>query len=181
MAGVNFRFLILDSRFDRQRRENRKSGMPCRVKLDERCPCNYQLAHGKPRRPPAAAVGEGSRMPTFKLRLREELTEDKKAVIFVLDGQLDTYSFELLNGAIQSHFEAKRFKFLFDITGVDYVSSTCMGVLMAALSTSIQNGGQIIILNAAPKVRVVFELFGLTEMFTLTTDRQAALAKLQSA
>jgi len=120
-------------------------------------------------------------MSTYKLRIREELTDDKKAVIFVLDGQLDTYSFELLNTAIQSHFEEKRFRFLFDITGVDYVSSTCMGVLMAALSTSVDNGGLIVILNAAPKVRVVFELFGLTEMFTLTTDRQVALAKLKSA
>lgn len=120
-------------------------------------------------------------MPAYKLRIREEVTEDNEAVIFVLDGQLDTYSFELLNTAIQTHFEQKRFRFLFDITGVDYVSSTCVGVLMAALSTSIQNGGQIIILNAAPKVRVVFEMFGLTEMFTLTTDRQEALAKLKSA
>jgi anti-anti-sigma factor len=120
-------------------------------------------------------------MPAFKLRIREEVTEDNRAVVFVLDGQLDTQSFELLNTSIQSHFDEKRYRFLFDITGVDYVSSTCMGVLLAALSTSIENGGLIIILNAAPKVRVVFELFGLTDLFTLTTDREAALTKLRSA
>jgi len=125
--------------------------------------------------------GERVRMPAYKLRIREEVTEDNRAVIFVLDGQLDTQSFDLLNTAIQSHFEERRYRFLFDITGVDYVSSTCMGVLLAALTTSFENGGRIIILNAAPKVRVVFELFGLTELFTLTSDREGALAKLRSA
>jgi anti-sigma B factor antagonist len=119
-------------------------------------------------------------MPASDLSIHEELTADGKAVVFYLDGQLDTHSFELLNSAIRPHFEEQRFRFMFDLTAVDYISSTAIGVFMAACSTCVDNGGLIIILNPAPKVRVVFELFGLTEMFTLTTDRQAALEKLKS-
>ncbi|MGD0092725.1 MAG: STAS domain-containing protein [Planctomycetota bacterium] len=119
-------------------------------------------------------------MPANELSISEEFTDDKKAVVFSLVGQLDTYSFELLNTAIQSHLDAQRFRFLFDLSGVDYVSSSCMGVFMAAYSTCVENGGLVVILNPAPKVRVVFELFGLTDMFTLTSDRQAALEKLKS-
>jgi anti-sigma B factor antagonist len=117
-------------------------------------------------------------MPAYKLRIREEVTEDNKAVLFALEGQLDAQSFELLHTAIQSHFDQNRYRFLFDLTGVDYVSSTCMGVLLAALSTSIENGGMIVILNAAPKVKVVFDLFGLSDLFTLTNNREEALTKL---
>lgn len=120
-------------------------------------------------------------MPAHGLSIREEVTGGDKAVIFFLDGQLDTHSFEDLNEAIQGHLDNGRFSLLFDLTGVDYVSSTCMGVFLSALSACAQNGGQIIVLNAAPKVRVVFELFGLTDMFTLTSDRQAALAQLNAA
>jgi anti-anti-sigma factor len=117
-------------------------------------------------------------MPANSLNIREEITCADKAVILYLDGQLDTHSFEQLNTAIQNSFDANRFSILFDLTGVDYISSTCMGVFLSALSTCTQNNGQIIVLNTAPKVRVVFELFGLTEMFTLTNDRGAALAQL---
>lgn len=117
-------------------------------------------------------------MPANTLNIREEPACANKAVILYLDGQLDTHSFEQLNTAIQNNFDANRFSILFDLTGVDYISSTCMGVFLSALSTCTQNNGQIIVLNTAPKVRVVFELFGLTEMFTLTNDRDAALAQL---
>ena len=120
-------------------------------------------------------------MPAHGLSIREEVTGGDKAVIFFLDGQLDTHSFEDLNETIQGHLDNGRFGLLFDLTGVDYVSSTCMGVFLSALSACTQNGGQIIVLNAAPKVRVVFELFGLTDMFMLTSDRQAALAQLNAA
>lgn len=118
-------------------------------------------------------------MPANTLSVREELTDGDKAVIFYVDGQLDTYSFELLTSAIQAHLDENRFRLLFDLTGVNYISSTCVGVFLAAFSTCEQNGGVIIILNPAPKVQVVFESFGLTEMFVLTNDRNAALARLK--
>lgn len=113
-------------------------------------------------------------MPAKDLEIREELNGN--VVVLRLDGELNTHSFEMLNTSIQSQFDRDRFKLLLDLTGVNYISSTCVGVFLSAYATAMQNSGQIVILNPAPKVKVVFDLFGLTQMFKIATDMPGALA-----
>ncbi|MCY3024641.1 MAG: STAS domain-containing protein [Planctomycetota bacterium] len=116
-------------------------------------------------------------MPLKPLTIREEIAPGNGVVIFHLEGQLDTHSFEELNGCIQSHFDESRFNLLFNLTGVDYISSTCVGVFLSTLATATQNGGQVVIVNPVPKVQVVFDLFGLMQMFKVSTDLTSGLAQ----
>lgn len=118
-------------------------------------------------------------MPANDLRIREEMLQTGGVILFHLDGQLDTHSFEELNNAIQARFDEDHFKMIFDMAGVDYISSTCVAVFLSALATAVQNGGLLVLLSPAPKVKMVFDLFGLQDELKICNDMKSAIGLFQ--
>ena len=55
-----------------------------------------------------------------------------------------------------------------------YISSAGAGVFIGALSEAQENGGDIVLLKPAPSVLEVFELLGLTQIFTIEEDEEEA-------
>lgn len=54
-----------------------------------------------------------------------------------------------------------------DLLGVTFMDSTALGVLVGALKRCRQAGGSMRIVVADPRVLKVFEITGLTELFSL--------------
>lgn len=96
-----------------------------------------------------------------------------------IKGFLDAHSFEEFDAALGELFERSVYKVIVDLTNLEYVSSAGAGVLIAALSEAKEHGGEIVLVNPNESVAEVFELLGLTQLFTLTDDREEALAVFQ--
>ncbi|MHC4199524.1 MAG: STAS domain-containing protein [Planctomycetota bacterium] len=97
-----------------------------------------------------------------------------------VSGFLDAHTFEQLEEFINNLFSQARFKLIVDLAGVGYISSAGAGVFIAALSESEENGGKIVLLNPTTTVMDVFDLLGLTQIFTVATDRQEAVDALSN-
>jgi len=112
-------------------------------------------------------------MPDFSIS-RETLPNDIELV--KVSGFLDAHTFEQLEEALNELFSQGRYRIIVDLTNVDYISSAGAGVFIAALSETQEKGGQIVLLNPTKGVLDVFDLLGLTQIFSVVKDRQEAVA-----
>ncbi len=97
-----------------------------------------------------------------------------------VSGFLDAHTFEQLEEAVNHLFAQSRFRLVVDLANVGYLSSAGAGVFIAALSESEENGGRIVLLNPTKGVLDVFDLLGLTQIFSVANDRQEAMAALSA-
>ena len=116
-------------------------------------------------------------MPKDDLIIKDEVLPGGEIVVIRLEGQLDNYNYEPLNTIVQKHFDATHYKLIFDLGRVVYIASTSVGIFLAAIATAEENGGGIVIVNPTIKVKVVFESFGLMQMFKVSDTVQAAMSQ----
>lgn len=95
-----------------------------------------------------------------------------------LVGFLDAHTFEQLDETITELFDGDQYKIIADLSGLEYISSAGAGVFIGGLATAQENGGNIIICSPTENVHEVFDLLGLTQIFTIcksVAEGQAAL------
>jgi anti-sigma B factor antagonist len=95
-------------------------------------------------------------------------------VLVKVSGYIDAHTFEELENEIQSKFSSNQFKLIIDLSDVPYISSAGAGVFIGAFPQAQENDGSIILLNPSKNVLDVFELLGLTEIFTISKDLESA-------
>lgn len=91
-----------------------------------------------------------------------------------LNGFLDAHTFQQLDEAIGDLFDNEVYKLITDLGSLEYISSAGAGVFIGALAESQENGGNIIITSTTPNVYEVFDLLGLTQIFTMADTVDAA-------
>jgi anti-sigma B factor antagonist len=89
-------------------------------------------------------------------------------------GFLDAHTFEELEEAITELFSTGQYRIIVDLSGVDYISSAGAGVFIGALSESQENGGNIVLMNPTANVKEVFDLLGLSQIFSIVADLSKA-------
>jgi anti-anti-sigma factor len=115
-------------------------------------------------------------MPAFQI-LKEKLPDG--VVLLAVRGFLDAHTFEELEKTINDIFDAGLYKLVVDISGLDYISSAGAGVFIGAIGTAQENDGNIILMNPGPNVKEVFDLLGLSQIFTFKATRDEALKALR--
>jgi anti-sigma B factor antagonist len=115
-------------------------------------------------------------MPDFSIA--HETIGDEVELIRV-SGFLDAHTFEKLEESINNLFSQGRYKVVVDLSSVNYISSAGAGVFIAALSESEENGGKVVLVSPTKGVLDVFDLLGLTQLFSIASDRQEAVAAVQ--
>ena len=115
-------------------------------------------------------------MPAF-LITKEQLPE---GVVFLsVRGFLDAHTFEELEKAINDIFEGGTYKLVVDLAGLDYISSAGAGVFIGAIGTAQENDGNIVLMKPSPNVKEVFDLLGLSQIFTFRDSRDEAAKALR--
>lgn len=96
-------------------------------------------------------------------------------------GEIDLHSSPKLREQLQHLLQQKSPRLLVDLGAVTYMDSSALATLIEYLRDASSHGGKMALCALQPRVKVVFELVRLNELFQIFASRAEALAALQSA
>ncbi|MBI4834078.1 MAG: STAS domain-containing protein [Planctomycetes bacterium] len=99
-------------------------------------------------------------------------TDKNGAVTVTLSGSLDIYAMAKLDATFNNLLGKKQYKIAIDLSGVDYLGSACAGVFIKAYGVIAENNGKIVLINPQPNVRDVFDLLGISKVFSVVTGNK---------
>ena len=104
----------------------------------------------------------------------EIMSKDDGIALIRLEGFLDAHTFEKLDNALQDLLDEKVVNIAVNLCDVEYISSAGAGVFIGAMAQAKESGGEIVLVNPADNVQEVFDLLGVSHIFTiLATDEEA--------
>lgn len=101
--------------------------------------------------------------------------------LLTLKGRLDATTSPKLKQEIESLFTDGRYRLVIDASGLEYVSSPGLRVLIEARKRAREwkitdlEGGDVRIANLPPRIKEVFDLTGFTSLFDLFDDTTEAV------
>lgn len=103
----------------------------------------------------------------------EESTSGGLPVVAV-SGEIDVATAPQLRECLHRVIAEGSSTIVLDILGVTFLDSTALGVLVGALKRCRELGGELHVVVADPRIVKIFEITGLTNVFTITDSLQAA-------
>ncbi len=67
-------------------------------------------------------------------------------------------------------------RLIFDLSGVDFIDSIGLGMVVAALKRARARGGDVVVAGAVPRVQALFEITRLVEIIRFFPNVEQALA-----
>lgn len=99
-----------------------------------------------------------------------------KLLIAVLSGELDHHSAESVRVKIDNKLEELgEVNFLFDFSGVNFMDSSGIGVVIGRYKKISEYGGKVGIINLKPEIKRVFQVGGLFRIINEYRDAEDAL------
>jgi anti-sigma B factor antagonist len=98
-----------------------------------------------------------------------EISEETKDGVSVVSaaGEIDIATAPALRDKLESSIDRRPAVVVVDLLGVTFMDSTALGVLISALKRCRDLGGTMRIVVSDPRVLKVFEITGLTELFSI--------------
>lgn len=95
-----------------------------------------------------------------------DVTELKRCVVVKLGGRIDSSKAAAVESALDQQIDQGNYRFVVDMTDVDYVSSAFLRVMISKMkATKKWNRGNVYLAAMQPRIVDVFELAGVTELF----------------
>jgi len=91
-------------------------------------------------------------------------------------GEIDVYTASVLREKLADLIDADHTDLVVDLTGVGFLDSTGLGVLVGALKKVRGFGGRLQLVIDQEKVMKVFRITALTQVFTIHESLEAAFA-----
>ncbi len=98
--------------------------------------------------------------------LKISTTKNEAEYTLLLKGRLDTITSPGLDSKIKEVVDDAK-KLVFDFSGLEYISSAGLRVLLGTLQIMEEKNGEMVICNLTEPVRVVFELTGFARLFDI--------------
>lgn len=112
-------------------------------------------------------------MPEFSIQ-QQKL---QNGIHFIaVGGFLDAHTFEEMERLIDNLFESGTFRLVVDLSKLDYISSAGAGVFIGAISRAQENSGNIVLMRPSNNVKEVFDLLGLSQIFSFAESQDQAVA-----
>jgi anti-sigma B factor antagonist len=93
-------------------------------------------------------------------------------------GELDLFTSERLREKLGNVLELGGRRILVDLTGVSFMDSTALGVLVGAAKALKSSGGQMVLVADDPRVTRVIEITGLARVFRIESSLPEAVQQL---
>lgn len=113
----------------------------------------------------------------FKMDMR---TLDQGVPMIELEGEVDVYTAPQLKQQVIGVLESGAKELIVDLTKVDYLDSTALGVLIGGLKRMREVDGNMMLICPSPRIRRVFEITGLDKIFDIydtQADAERAIGK----
>lgn len=101
---------------------------------------------------------------------------NNEVYLIEMRGYVDFDTYEQLEDLINKLFRKKRYRLIFKLDKLEYISSAGAGVFIGAVGKARDHGGNIVFLKPNPNVQEVFDLLGLSQIFPFASDAESALA-----
>jgi anti-sigma B factor antagonist len=108
-----------------------------------------------------------------------ERTEESIPIISI-SGDIDLESSPKLREFLKPKAAQKTLRLLLDFTGVNYIDSSGLATLIEYFQSVQGSGGKLALASLSPRVKNVFEIVRLEQIFSLYPDIPAALAALKT-
>lgn len=99
--------------------------------------------------------------------MKQEFSIDQNQVTAMLAGGLYVEDAVALRETLLSYIEQGYKQYMIDLSRVDYIDSSGLGVLVAVQKRALQKGGGVTIKGLKGVVKEVFELTRLTKVFDI--------------
>jgi anti-sigma B factor antagonist len=103
------------------------------------------------------------------------------AAVAALQGSIDPRNLMSLQAALNGESGRRFHTLVFDLNDIRYINSAGLAYLVNLSDQLEARGGGLHLANAQPKVKLVFELMGLTELFKIHKTVDSALAAVDKA
>lgn len=107
----------------------------------------------------------------------KEIKKDQ-ATVMMIEGRLDSSSSGILEKKILSLMETGEKNFLIDFSGMDYISSAGLRVLLMAAKKTKPVGGKVVLSALTDNVKEVFDIAGFTSIFAIFATQEEAVQSL---
>jgi anti-sigma B factor antagonist len=109
----------------------------------------------------------GSEVADAPVTLELTVADDDGETVVTAAGELDINTAPELREQLARLVNEGARQIVVDLTKVSFVDSTALSVLVSALKRLRQAGGDLELASPNPSVRRVFEITGLTRLFTI--------------
>jgi anti-sigma B factor antagonist len=93
-----------------------------------------------------------------------------------LEGEVDVYTAPGLRQAIMDQIENGTKHLLIDLTRVEYLDSTGLGILIGGVKRLKEQGGSLRLVGPSARITRIFDITGLNKIFDVYATEQDALA-----
>lgn len=95
------------------------------------------------------------------------------------NGRLDATTAPVLQERLVGLIEAGNHRMLLDFSGLDYVSSAGLRVVLIAAKRLKAASGRLVLCGMKPHIKEVFDIAGFSSMLSIYSTREEAAASLQ--
>lgn len=103
-----------------------------------------------------------------------EKTMNDVEIVF-LNGRLDAYNSNLVENKLDELIDSGKIKMVADLSGVEYISSSGLRVMLSSLKKLDKLGGILKLSSLQPYVKEVFEIAGFTQLFQIYDSEDEAV------
>jgi anti-sigma B factor antagonist len=108
--------------------------------------------------------------------LRLDVTERDSWSVLEVGGEIDVATAPRLREQLIKLVNDERFRIVVDLSAVDFIDSTGLGVLIGALKRVRTHDGNLSLVCSEPRIVKVFEITGLNQVFQIHPSIDAAVA-----
>lgn len=98
-----------------------------------------------------------------------------------LRGKIDAANSDEADAELASIFEKGEKFYIFDLCGLEYISSAGLRVFLTASKKIKSGGGNFVFCEVSEEIRELFDITGLLHVFTLCGTLEEAASKLKSS
>jgi len=99
--------------------------------------------------------------------MEKQITIDNKQVVVMLRGSMYVEDAAVLREDLLGHITKGYNTFVLDMSALDYIDSSGLGVLVAINKRALQAGGSVILVGLKGVVKELFELTRLHKIFKI--------------
>jgi anti-sigma B factor antagonist len=105
-----------------------------------------------------------------------DTTAGSGPVVVSVSGEVDVYTAPQLRERLIELIDQGHYRIVVDLTRVEFLDSTGLGVLVGGLRRTRGHEGDVILVCTQPRIMKVFEVTGLNKVFSIAGSVESAVA-----